>query len=312
MSTTTTSSSEFKATGIVDYGLLFVLGVIWGSSFPVIRFAVTDVDPILVTFGRLSIAALVMISICAVQSRWRAVGFERWISIVAIAILGNALPFFLISWGEQRVEAGVAAIVMALMPLMVFIAAHLVTDDEKLTWRKAVGLVCGLVGVVVLVNPWPVVGAVTSSGFAWSPWHIAAIGTAAACYACNAILMRNVAQLDRVFVVTAVLGLATILMLPFALPQLLDVFFGEELLNVRAAGAIVVLGVVQTALATLLMFQIVRRQGASFFSQINFLVPIFGVLIGAIWLEEVVQPTALVALALILGGVGLSRRSGVA
>ncbi len=190
------------------------------------------------------------------------------------------------------------AIFMAVMPLITLLLAHVVTDDEKLNRYKLIGVLLGLAGVVVLMG-WERL--VQMDGSLVRQMAIAAGATS---YAVNALITRQLTQTARLPMMAALMLAASVMMMPFSL-----VIDGPWTLtpSVVSVLSIVALALGPTAFATLLILVIIDRQGASFLSQINFMVPLFGVLFGALFLAERLPPTAFMALVLILGGIALSK-----
>lgn len=290
-----------RAPGPADYGLLLLLGAIWGGSFFLIKIGVGSVPPLTVTASRIVIAAVLLTAMAAMtgQSLPRN---PRTLALVALTgIIGNALPFSLISWGQVKIESGLSAILMAVMPLVTYVLAHIFTHDEKLNRFKAMGVLLGMGGIVVLIGP----AKLLSLG--QETVRQLAVAGAAVCYGVNAMLTRKLAGLPPLALSAAFMIASSVLLLPASLileqPWTLAP-------SAASSASILVLGIVQTAFATVLMMAIVRRQGASFFSQINFLVPIFGVLWGFLVLAEQPSVNSLMALVMILGGIALARQGG--
>lgn len=284
-----------------DFVLLTALAAIFGGSFIFTDLAVRELSPLSVVFARLALATLLLYPLM----RWRGLRLPKdpklWLFIICAAFFGNALPFSLISWGQVRVDAGLTAIFMAVMPLLTVILAHMVTDDEKMNRLKLIGVLLGLLGVIVLFG-WDKLGTLGEDQLR----QYAIIG-GALCYAINAILTKYLTSLPRLSMMTALTLTATLMLLPIC-------FWFEaplaQSLSVRSAGSLIYLAIGPTALATLLILDIIDRQGASFLSQINFMVPLFGVAFGWIFLGESLPPVAWMALLIILLGIGVSRLGG--
>lgn len=288
-----------SAPDLTDYGLLLLLAAIWGGSFLLIRIGVKSVPPLTLTSIRLLVASAFMVALAFMLGERMRAPARTWGLILLAAITGNALPFFLISWGQQRVESGLAAILMGIMPLSTYLLAHLATRDEKLTRFKAIGVGLGLLGVIVLIGP----GKLASLG--QDTVRQLAIAAAAFCYGLNALIARGLTGVPRHALVAILMLLSLAMTAPTA--YLVDAHAGFAP-TLDSLLAIVVLGVLQTAVGTVLMYMIVSRRGASFFSQINFLVPVLGVAWGVLVLAERPPANALVALALVLSGIAAARR----
>jgi len=287
-----------KGPGVVDYALLIGLAAIFGSSFLFTNIAVQSIPPFTVVAARISIAAVGLCVVLAVLRKSLPTG-SVWGWIFASALFGNAIPFSLISWGQQEVDAGLTSIFMAIMPLSTVLLAHLVTTDEKLNRWTLTGVLFGLVGVCVLMG-WAALSQLGGESLSQL-----AILAGAMCYAVNALITRKLTHLSKWPMSASLLLAASVLTVPLALlfespwqvqPSL------SSLLSVLALAA------GPTALATALILMIIGRQGASFLSQINFMVPLFGVLFGTVFLHERLPANAWVALAIILLGVALARR----
>lgn len=156
------ASTALRHPGLIEFALLLLLALVWGSSFLFIKIAVSNgMPPLTLAANRIFIGAVVLISVARLRGQaWpgRAAnpqqpgGAGLWLRLVFLGIIGNSLPFFLIGWGEQFTASQLAAILMATIPLLVLIIAHVMTHDEKLTGAKVIGVICDFAGVVVLVG----------------------------------------------------------------------------------------------------------------------------------------------------------------
>lgn len=295
---TSSAPSVAEGPGLLDYTLIVLLAAIFGASFMLTKVAVQDIPPATVVLFRLVIASAILYVAMRLrsQSLLQVRGAGR--DLILAAVFGNAAPFFLISWGQERVDAGLAAILMATMPLMTLVLAHFLTRDERLNAIRLIGFVLGLLGVAVLIgfDKLATLGDETVRQYA--------IAGGALCYAINAIVTKRLVGLPRRATATALMIVSALIMLPFSL--LLDQPFSLQL-GVAGWVSVVALGILPTAIGTLILFEIVKRRGAAFLSQINFLVPVFGVLWAMLFLSETLPANALVALLLILTGVAIAR-----
>ncbi len=222
-----------------------------------------------------------------------------WIPVFLSGLFGNALPFALVSWGQVKVEAGLAAIFMAVMPLATILLAQLLTSDERINRWKMAGVLLGFLGIIVLMGK----QSLTSIGD--ELFRQLAILIAAISYAVNAIITRKLTSLPRYSMVAALMLAASVLLLPASL--IIDQPWSLTP-GIKSMAAVLVLAIGSTAIATLLILTIIDRCGATFLSQINFLVPLFGVLFGTVLLSERLSANAYIALAIILVALALSRR----
>ena len=284
--------------GLYDYFLLVTLAAMFGASFMMTKVAVVDVPPGTIAFARIAIAAAIIF--CTMMAVRQSLTSLRghWRMVFLAGLFGNALPFFLISWGQEKVDAGLTAILMAVMPLITLFLAHFFTPDEKLNAFRILGFLLGLFGVAVLI------GFEKLATLGGDVIREYAIMAAACCYGIHAILSKKIVGLPRHAVSAGVLIASCILLLPIVL-------YIDQPWNVSPSGLswimLVLLGIFPTALGTLMLFMIVGRQGAGFLSQINFLVPVFGILWAIIFLDEVLPANAALALIIILAGIAIAR-----
>lgn len=282
--------------------LIAILGFVWGGTFLVIEIALTGITPFWLAASRIGFASVVMLALWA----WR--GFALFAdrptrgviaTLTTIGIISSALPFSLLAWGQQYVTSGFAGVTMASVALIVLPLAHFLLPGERMTPRKVGGFVIGFIGVVVLIGG----QAFESTGAAMeTAGRIACVG-AASCYAISSILMRRLPSVDPI-------GLATILMLIGAgimLPAALISEGPPPLPGPKIVAVLAFLGLVPTAGAAFLRVYVVRTAGPVFMSLVNYQVPVWSVLLGALVLSEPLPMSLLYAMALILAGVGLSQ-----
>jgi len=308
MSRDATLSHSALRQGPAEWALLCTLVVLWGSSFMLVRVSLEAFTPLAVTAGRLLIGAGVLALVLAALRRRVSRQPRHWLFFLAMALLGNVAPFFLIAWGQMAIPSGLTGILMAVMPLAVLLMAHFLVAGERLTRRRLAGFALGFLGVVVLTGP--DARAVLVGREASFISQLAVLG-AALCYGVAAIVARRGPVLHPVVVAAPVLAIAGIL----AGMLLLAAGAGGESGAVAMHGpverwpaaAMLALGALSTGLATVVYFTLIARAGPTFLSLINYLIPVWAVVLGAVALDERLPPRAFVALALILAGVVLAR-----
>ena len=282
--------------------LVIFLAFVWGGTFMVTEIALTGITPFWLAASRIGLAAVVMLTI------WAFRGFALFkerpnptqiLTLITVGVISSALPFSLLAWGQQYVTSGFAGVSMASVALIVLPLAHFLLPGEQLSPRKIGGFVIGFVGVVVLIGG----QAFESSGAAMeTPGRLACIA-AASCYAISSILMRRLPPVDP-------MGLATMLMLVGAaaiVPTALLTEGAPPRPAPETLGVLLFLGLVPTAGAAFLRTYVVRTAGPVFMSLVNYQVPVWSVLLGALVLSEPLPLSLLYAMALILAGVGLSQ-----
>ena len=282
---------------------LIALGLIWGASFLGVAVALEGVSPIWIATARIVIGAVTLSAIA-----W-AMGVRLQFSLpvlafaAGMALLSNALPFYLLGWSQQHVTSGFAGITMAAIPLFVLGLAHVFVAGEGLTRPKALGFALGLVGVAVLIGP----GVLARTGSDFETLARFGCLGAALCYALGSIVTRRCPDVHPVAFGMMALWIASSIMLPVAL-----VVDGvPPLPELRPLMAVLYLGVLPTGYATLLLVGIIRSAGPSFLSQVNYHVPVWSVLLGALVLSEEVPGRFVLALAIILAGLMLARHKGL-
>ena len=284
----------------VQYALLIMLAAIWGSSFLLIKVAVAEIPPLTVVSGRLLLGAAALYLFTLATGRYLPTDRRCWTMFAVIAVVGNVVPFALISWGELYIDSGLAAILMATMPLCTVLLAHAFTSDERLSARKSVGILFGYAGVVVLIGPEALdrLGSETLAQLA--------VALAACCYGISSVYARRLKGLPASVTAAGVLVCAAILAVPFSLVADRPWRLAP---SVEALLALLTLGLLCTAAAYMILFHLLAAVGATFVALNNYLVPLFGVFWGATFLSEEVSLSALAALALILAGIGLIQRA---
>lgn len=284
--------------GFRDYALLFFLAILFGISFTLTSIGVNEIPPLTVAAARLLLAFLMLYPLMRLRGQRLPAFSGIWLALFASGLFGNALPFALISWGQVNVDASITSVFMAIMPLATIFLAHVFTVDEKLDRWKFVGVIFGLIGVIVLMG----LSSLTTLGE--DVVRQFAILCGALCYAVNAIITRKLTALPRWSAMTALMLAASIWVVPFSVyidsPWQLQP-------SINASLAIIALAIGPTALATVLILVIIGRQGASFLSQINFMVPVIGMLFGVVLLHERLPANAYIALVIILTGIAISR-----
>lgn len=282
---------------------LIALGLIWGASFLGVAVALEGVSPVWIATARIVIGA-VTLSVIAWGMGVRLTLSRPVLAYAAgMALLSNALPFYMLSWSQQHVTSGFAGITMASIPLFVLGLAHVFVPGEGLTRPKALGFALGLVGVAVLIGP----GVLARSGSDFETLARFGCLAAALSYALGSIVTRRCPEVHPVAFGMLALWIASAVMLPVAL-----VAEGvPPLPALRPMLAVLYLGLLPTGYATLLLVGIIRSAGPSFLSQVNYHVPVWSVLLGALVLGEEVPGRFVLALAIILAGLMLARRKGL-
>lgn len=301
-----------------EYSVLFALALVWGASFYFIKIAIGDggMSPATVVFARLAFSLLTLIVVALVRPSFIAGWRHFWRLGLLVGLVNNALPYILITWGETRIASGIASILNATTPLFTVILANWWTGPgyEQLTPRRALGVVCGFLGVGVLVGP-DVLQLTGNTGLSYALGE-GAVLLAGLSYAFGTLFSRRYAGASLLVPSLTSQVAALVMITPVALlwsPP-------THVPSLKSIGAVAVLGVVGTALAYLLYFWLIAHVGATRTSIVTYLLPFTALIWGALLLNEHIQLSAIAGLLLVLVGTmitngtltGLLRRGGEA
>jgi drug/metabolite transporter (DMT)-like permease len=274
--------------------MLGALALIWGASFLFIKVAVRELTPATLILGRLGLAALALAVVVPAAIGTRATLAElrenwRWLAVVAL--VNTAIPFWLLSWGETRIDSGLASIIQAAVPIFNALIAFAFFREVRVTGVRLVGVGIGFVGVALLVGAQPhgkVLGALAVVGMAF-------------CYGVGGLLTgRYLHAVSPLVVALGSTAVATLIALPAGVLEA-----PHHAPGWKVVGSVVALGIPGTALAYLLFFAMIAGPGAAFASLVTYLIPPIALAYGAVFLGERFGAAAYGGLALILGGVAL-------
>ena len=276
---------------------LVVLALIWGSSFLFIEIAIDELSPAATMSGRLLVAAIVLGAVLVARRGWgQAIRCVKEFGRAGfvLGVIGTALPFWLIAWGQTHVDSGIAAIGNAAMPIFVALLAIRFARHERVTGLRAVGIALGILGVGVLVG-------VSPEGGWWGMVGTLAVVVAAVSYAGGSLYsQRKLGDSSGLLVSTASVIWGAIVILPFGIAQA-----PSELPGWEPLAAVAFMGIAPTGIGLILYLRLLEEHGSSRASLVVYLLPPTALVYGAVFLDEGLRVTALVGLALILGGVAL-------
>jgi drug/metabolite transporter (DMT)-like permease len=289
-----------------DWTLLLITTALFAPGFTLIDITVTTITPLSMTGGRLVLATAVLYAWVQALGHplppWRDETGRlsvHWQFFAVLGLVGNVLPVTLITWGQQEVHAGLAAILVGLMPLMTLALTTLCVRSEPVTGRHLGGFVVGFLGLIVLTGP-EALGLVARHSLI----HEGAILGGALCFAINAVLIK---RMPPVHPLTASVGIslcAALIAAPLAL--LLDAPWTLKPSALSLVG-LGLLSLLPSALATVIYVQLVRAAGPTFAALTSYLVPPLAVLLSVVFLRQRLDWNAYVALTLILTGVAASQ-----
>ena len=283
----------------LDVGKLTFVGALWGGAFLFISIALDDFDPISIATWRVFLGALVLVAIAAAIGQKIPRGLGTWRYIIVVGCLNSAIPFFLISWGQQSISSAESALLVAAGTFVSLLISHFTSSDERINRYRVMGVATGFVGVMVLVF-WDLLE--SGTGNLWGQLAVMAAGCS---YATSSVISRRLTHLPMISTSAATMVSACIYMVPLA-------FLLEDPLPADVSGkavfALIYLGVIATALAFTLRFFIIRANGAVFMSLVGYLVPLFGVLWSGLYFADAIRLQTLISLGLIMLGIAITRK----
>lgn len=275
---------------------LLLLAALWGPSFLFIKVAVAEIPPLTLVMGRVGIAGTLLYFILRAQGRNLPPWGRIWRHFAFAALVQNAIPFVLFGWGEQYIDSALAAILNGTTPFFTLILAHLFISDDRLTPTKSVGTLIGFSGLLLLIAP-SLLGGVEATA-----WGLIGVTVAAACYGIAIVYTRrNLRGLPPLVAPTAQLLLATLFLIPVSL--VLEQPFGLSTPSWPALGSLLALSIFGTALAFIAYYRLIERTSATYVSMVTYLVPVFGVILGVVVLNEQLGWNVYLGCTLILLGV---------
>lgn len=280
-----------------DWLMLTLLSVIWGGSFFFTGIAVRELPPFTIVAARVGLAALALL----VGLRIAGISMPRapksWLAFFGMGLLNNMIPFSLIVWGQGHIASGLASILNATTPLFGVVVAHLLTRDEKMTGGRLAGTIVGFAGVALMIGP----SALSGIG-AHLIAELAVLG-AALSYSFAGVYGRRFKAMGINPIVTATgqISASAVLMIPIALVV-------ERPWTLAAPGmptmaALVAIALISTALAYIIFFRILASAGATNLMLVTFLIPVSAILLGWLFLGEVLAPQHFIGMATVVAGL---------
>lgn len=282
----------------INWILFYTLVALWGTSFLFTAIATKDFSAIQISSMRILLGAIILTFAVYLQKKRLPLDYKSWSAFFLFGLLGNALPFFLISWGQKTVPSGTTGVLMAFMPLITMILAHYFIENEYLNKYKIMGCAVSFAGVALLLGPQIDGETAVIAQFA--------IFIAAACYATNTILIRLLPQFDPLVAGAGMLIAASVISIPLAISQ---GFSNIDSVSNASYFAVIWLGLTPTGIASILYFLLVERAGPSFISNVNYLIPVVAFFSGSLILNEEITAISLISIIIILSGIALTRKN---
>ena len=282
-----------------DYILLSVLALIWASAFFNIKIATYSYEPLTIAFFRILFGAVPVIFLC-IYKKIKIEAFSKdWLWFASIGIINLVIPFFLIAYGVQKVQSNLAAILMASTPLSATLIAHFFTKYEKMNLTKILGVLIGFFGIILLFSENILIN---NDNFIYDLMIL----FGSTFYVIGGLLTLKISEKKNENVTASILIWGALISFPIAL-------FVEQPWNLSprldSTISLIYLGIFPTGIAWLLRFQILKKNGLVFQAQVAYLIPIFGVILGYIFLKELITIKVLLALVAVVIGFYFVRHS---
>ena len=280
----------------MDWLLFFGLGLMWGSSYLFIKFAVDDFGTFTLVALRLVVGALLLWTVVRIAGQALPRERRMYGHLFVMAVVNITIPFLLITWAEQSVESSLAAILTSPVPLFAIVLSSIFLYDEPMRLNGVAGLVVGFIGVVIITSR-----GLTGQGSSVAG-ELALLG-AAFSYACGAVYSRRnvrglAPMIPAVFQVTFAALITGVLALTFEHPW-------TATPDPQAIFSILWLGLLGSGLAYLVVFRLFSHWGATRTTTVAYVIPPVGIVLGFLALDEPVDGRVIFGTALVIAGIGL-------
>ncbi len=285
---------------LIDYLLLTILSLIWASAFFNIKIATYSFGPVTIAFLRVLFGAIPVLLLCYFKNIKVEAFSKDWHWFAMIGFINLVAPFFLIAYGVKSVQSNLAAILMSTTPLSSTVLAHFYTKNEKFNLTKTIGILIGFSGIVFLFSDNLLID---ENNFV----SALLILLGSTCYIVGGVLTLKISKKKNENVTGSILIWAIIILLP--LTFLIEQPF-QTMPRTDSLISAIYLGIVPTGIAWLLRFRILITNGLIFQSQVSYLIPIFGTILGYIFLKELITTKVLVSLIAVCIGIYFVKKGG--
>ena len=282
-----------------DYLLLTLLALIWASAFFNIKIATYSFGPITIAFLRVFFGAIPVLLLCYFKKIKIEAFSKDWHWFAMIGFINLVVPFFLIAYGVKSVQSNLAAILMSTTTLSSTVLGHFYTKNEKFNLVRTIGVLIGFSGIVylfsdnILINENNFISALL-------------ILLGATCYVIGGVLTLKISKKKNENVTSSILIWASIILMP--LVSIIEQPW-QSIPRLDSTISVIYLGLVSTGIAWLLRFRILVTNGLIFQSQVSYLIPIFGTILGYIFLKELITIKVLVSLIAVVIGIYFVRKA---
>ena len=295
---------SINGTPLFFWGVLFFLGLIWGSSFYAVSISLRNYEPMQIASARIAIGALAL-TLLSFKYGDGLPSFSKgkrkiWFYSFGMGAFTNGIPFSLLSWAQTEVSSSFAGVAMSFVPFITLMLAHYLVRGQRLSFLKVLGLIIGFLGMLILFDISNIYSQWTDNN-GWR-FKLACFG-AAACYSIGSIITRRSPSISQLSFSSSGLVAASIIILPVTLYK--DGI--PDIMEVKSFLPLIYLGLIPTGLATVLLIYLIKSVGPTFFSLVNYLVPIWAIIFGVFLNSEQLKPSFILALILIFLGMLISQ-----
>ena len=283
----------------LDFSLLILLAIIWGSSFFNIKIATYSYEPITLALVRVIFASIPLLILCKISEIKIEAFSQNWNWYALIGLCNIAIPFVLIAIGTAKINSYLAAILMSTTPLSGSILAHFFTKDEKLSYLKSLGVLIGFSGIILLFFDKVIIN---HENFIYA--LITILGSTFYCI--GGLLTLKLKNKKNENVTTSTTLWSVIFLFPFSL--ILETPWNSSP-TLASTLSLLYLGVIATGFAWLIRFRILTVNGLVFQTQVAYLIPIFGIIFGYFLMDEIITWKVIVSLVVILIGIYIFKKN---
>lgn len=285
--------------------MLFILSAIWGSAFIAIKVSLNYFSPVSVASYRLIVASIFLLIFYIIGKYKTSLNRTDLIMLLFVGVVGNFLPFYLISWSEQHIQSSTAGILMGVGPILTLILSHFFTKDDRFTYSKLISISIGFIGVLFIFEIDTLFNFGTANSlqlFSKFLIIIAALGYMIS----NIVAYNTLKHIDSFSITFFATLFGALISVPFLL-------YSETIqpsyINFSALLPILYLGIFPTALAFQLRYHITKTSGPVFLSYVAYLIPIFALIWGFVLLSEEIYLNSIIGITLILFGVYIGKKN---
>ena len=262
-----------------EWTAFLLLAVAWGSSFLFIKIGLQEIGPFTLVGYRLLFGALGLLVVVFFRRPPRPVSRQVWLALGIMGVVNTALPFVLISWGQQFIDSGVASILNGTVPLWAMLIGHFALSDERMNWRRVGGILTGVLGVILLVSGELGAGTATNAVLGQAAVLLSAVAYGGSSVFAR-LALREVSPIYQAFTTILVADVLVwlgvfVVEAPLAVPQLPLTWI-----------SVIWLGLLGSCLAYLLYFYLIQAVGPTRASMVTYLIPVLGVALGVTFLDE--------------------------